>query len=297
MKLERILIGVDFSEASLAAARWVTQHLASEAEVVLVHAIELPEFPSFAPDVFLPWDKEWATAEIDRVRPALGELATSLDGGRILPAIRVGQPAREIAMLAEEWSADLVVVGEHGRGGGLGGLWTRLGSTAERVVRSSSAPVLLARGMPPGKPRRILAPIDHSEVAASVLGWARLLRETTGAELVAMHTLGFELHGRLSLVSTETKVRELERRALDETRRWLESRLGEAGIEPATARVEAGFGQPAIEILAAARRLACDLIVIGGRGAGAVARALLGSVVSTVLRGAGCPVLVVVDRE
>lgn len=292
MKLERIVVGVDLSEPSLDAARWTARHFAPEAEIVLVHAVELPEFPSFAPDVFLPWHKEWATEEMERARAALADLRAELDGARVREEIRVDRPARAIAAIAQERKADLVVVGEHGRGGGLG---VRLGSTAERVVRCAQVPVLLARGMPAGAPRRILAPIDDSEVAPKVLAWAERLREAGGAELVVLHALGLELHGRLSLISSESKVREIEKRVLAEARAWLETRLHEAGLDGAHARVEVVFGHPGSEINAAARRFASDLIVIGGRGAGGVARVLLGSVVSAVLRGAGCPVLVVVD--
>lgn len=53
-----------------------------------------------------------------------------------------GSPSREIVRFAEELGADLVVMGTHGRGG-IDRLL--LGSVAERVVRSSSVPVLTVR--------------------------------------------------------------------------------------------------------------------------------------------------------
>jgi nucleotide-binding universal stress UspA family protein len=52
-------------------------------------------------------------------------------------------------------------------------------------------------------------------------------------------------------------------------------------------------GEPTREILAAAKRLDADLIVMGRHGHGNLRRAVLGSVVEGVLRGAPCPVLVV----
>jgi hypothetical protein len=51
-------------------------------------------------------------------------------------------------------------------------------------------------------------------------------------------------------------------------------------------------GGPADQIIRAADELAADLIVIGGRGKGAVAAMLLGSVAYRVLHHARCPVLV-----
>lgn len=66
-----------------------------------------------------------------------------------------------------------------------------------------------------------------------------------------------------------------------------------AGFAAGEAEVEVVAGEPAQEILAAEQRGHMDLIVIGTHRGGAIARALLGSVASSVLRGASCPVLVV----
>lgn len=56
------------------------------------------------------------------------------------PGQRVGE---NVADAVQDWGADLVVVGSHGRRG-LGRLL--LGSGAEQVVRLSSVPVLVVRG-------------------------------------------------------------------------------------------------------------------------------------------------------
>lgn len=293
MQLERIVVGVDFSEPSRAAARWVARHLAPKAEIALLHAVEIPVHPSFAPDVYPAWDKEWVDSEIARVREELADLGRELDGGRIRVEVSLGRPASEIAEFARKWKADLVVVGEHGRGAGL---FARMGSTAERVIRCSAVPVLLARGMRPGAPRRVLVPLDESDTAGRLLKWGRFFRDAHEAKLIALHVLEPELHGHLSAVSTEAKVREIEARMREEAANWLKAELEKVGLDSSKVAVEVASGHPAIEILASARRGDCDLIVIGGRGAGAIARVLLGSVVSAVLRGSASPVLVVVDR-
>lgn len=56
-------------------------------------------------------------------------------------------------------------------------------------------------------------------------------------------------------------------------------------------RTEVRFGNPAEEILHFAESVPTDLIVVGSRGIGAVARFLLGSVAERVARHAVCPVL------
>lgn len=52
-------------------------------------------------------------------------------------------------------------------------------------------------------------------------------------------------------------------------------------------------GEPAEQILAAARDSRCDLIVMGTHGRSGLPRLLMGSVAEAVLREAPCPVLIV----
>ena len=52
-------------------------------------------------------------------------------------------------------------------------------------------------------------------------------------------------------------------------------------------------GPPAKEILAQAKALDADMIIVGSHGFGAVFRLLLGSVSEKVLKHATCPVLIV----
>lgn len=67
-----------------------------------------------------------------------------------------GSPSAEIVRYAERQACDLVVMGTHGRGG-INRLL--LGSVAERVVRTSTVPVLTVRvGEPPDEP-----PADSGE--------------------------------------------------------------------------------------------------------------------------------------
>jgi nucleotide-binding universal stress UspA family protein len=52
-------------------------------------------------------------------------------------------------------------------------------------------------------------------------------------------------------------------------------------------------GDPATEILAAAEKIKCDLIVMGTHGRTGLGRLLMGSVAEQVVRKAPCPVLTV----
>lgn len=68
------------------------------------------------------------------------------------------------------------------------------------------------------------------------------------------------------------------------------ARLREAGVDFETELVT---GDPATALLEAARRQACDLVVLGARGLGPVRGVLLGSVSQAVLQSAPVPVTIV----
>jgi nucleotide-binding universal stress UspA family protein len=68
------------------------------------------------------------------------------------------------------------------------------------------------------------------------------------------------------------------------------ARFREAGV-PATAKIRRG--ETAAELIAEAREFEADLVIVGSRGIGGLARLLLGSVARRVLLHAPCSVLVV----
>ena len=86
---------------------------------------------------------------------------------------------------------------------------------------------------------------------------------------------------------------ELERARLNAGRRWAEAavRTMEKGGWRAQASVRTGV--PLAEILRAVKEARADLLVLGARGRGGLARVLLGSVADGALRLATVPVLVV----
>jgi len=134
--------------------------------------------------------------------------------------------------------------------------------------------------------RTILHPTDLSESARPALRLAQNLAREHGARLVVLNVFCPPVvYGEMGVVMPLPEVAEqlmLGRRV------QLEDYVADSGAE---LLVEQGMDAP--EILRHARELACDLIVMGTHGRGGVARALLGSVATEVLRHAPCPVLAV----
>ena len=78
----------------------------------------------------------------DYADKAQAKIKSSLPEARISTQIVKGKPERMIVEAAEEWRADLIVVGSHGYG-----FWGRalLGSVSDFVVHHASCSVLVAK--------------------------------------------------------------------------------------------------------------------------------------------------------
>jgi nucleotide-binding universal stress UspA family protein len=218
----------------------------------------------------------------------LAELGSWVDEPRVETEVLVGSAADLLVEAADTHAADLLVVGEHGC---RRGVWEFLGTTAERVVRRASVPVLVARGLPAGPPRRILAAIDDSMGGRRALAWAAFLGRQLEASVVALHALDpvvppVELMGVMPIGEIQEDLR-------IETERWLREAAREAGSRGEIAECRVAVGEPVHEILKALEDEQPDLVVIGSRGAPAALGGVLGGVAHAVLRRAKRPVLVV----
>jgi nucleotide-binding universal stress UspA family protein len=293
MKIERVVIGIDFSESSVDAANWVSRYFAPGAELVLVHVISIPEPPPIVRSRFPRRD-----LLIDTVREGaekrLREISLSLSAERVWLELREGEPVESITALADDFAAALVVAGAHGE---RHGLLEGLGSTADHLVRASARPVLLVTHPRLTTPRHVLVAVDKPEHVSAALSWASALSQRFGARVTTLHVVtGGVASGALTALAVVSGAPRVDVGTPlvveEEPDRWLESVVA-AGVPREQASSEVVAGEPTREILAAAKRLDTDLIVMARRGTGNLRRAVLGSVVEGVLHGAPCPVLVV----
>lgn len=293
--LDRVVVGVDFSGPSIAAAQWVARGLAQQAELRLVHVLDVPRPPRFLEGRY-PSRERLIELVREGAEAHLSPLVEALADGREAPVseeVREGSAHAEVYAAAEAFGADLIVVGEHGR---RPGVWGTLGSTAERLLRCSSIPVLLARAHRRGAPRRILLPLDDSDPALRALQLGVALGHRLGAEVTIFHAVPQSLIGHVELVSNEEATQRIEREAKEAAREWFERNVEAAGFE-GKIRVDVSLGEPRFEILAAVRRHLADLVILGSHGTGRMERAIGGSVTASILRNAPCPVLVVPDTK
>ncbi len=289
MKLDRLVIGEDFSDPALAATRWAARHFAPDAELILVHAIEPATPPSYLEEEFPP-----APALADDAREdsehRLRDLADEIGRDRVRCVIREGRPERAIIDVAVEVRADLIVVGEFGHHGRRADV---LGTTADWLTRAAPVPVLLSRRLRPSRPRRILLPIEESALLGEALGWGRFCAERFDAEILALYPLDPAGLERLRMVAAPEHRANIERDIVDRGAAWLRRKLENAGFGEGDVGIEVVVGDPVREILSAARRFDADLIIMAGRAAGPGGEAIIGSITRSVLRAAPGPVLVV----
>lgn len=139
--VDRILLPVDGSEPSVAATQYavvMAKTFGAEVKAIYVDtgldSLEYPEEVE-ADDVF-----EGAHPSIKGL--AIAKTMCERNGVTCDVAIVQGGVAKRIVATAEEWKADLIVLGDTGR---TGLKRIALGSIAEAVTKASSIPVLVVK--------------------------------------------------------------------------------------------------------------------------------------------------------
>lgn len=140
MTAKHILVPVDFSNGSARAVdEAVTLASALGADLELFHAYQLPVLA--LPDSSVTVSPTYVADLTDRAQRELNSHRDRLSerGLNVTTKLLEGNPADAIVQRAESLPALMIVLGTHGRSGFKRFL---LGSTAERVVRTATVPVL-----------------------------------------------------------------------------------------------------------------------------------------------------------
>ena len=134
---------------------------------------------------------------------------------------------------------------------------------------------------------RILVALDHSAVSDHVLAAAKELASMSKAKVWGLHLREREVIAQLGDVPAETE---------DEATQAVNGAVKELtglGVEAHGEVRDTTFGHAAREIMADAKEHDVNVIVMGSRGRGDLAGAILGSTAHKVIHLADRPVLVV----
>ena len=208
-------------------------------------------------------------------------------GAREVRQLRLaGDPAQVILEAATSAGAGLIALSMHGRSG-----WDllRLGSVAERVLRSATVPVLVVPKVAPVPGQRlldrVLAAHDGSELSSEALIRLRQVLPESPREF---HLIGVvEAMGGPAKLGGDDVVSRFYQLQADELRARLQDVAARTG-----GRVQVELGNPAEKILDHAKAIGATLIAMGSHGRSGLSRWTLGSVAEKVVRASPVPVLV-----
>lgn len=208
--------------------------------------------------------------------------ALRLENWNVSAELRSGEPVEEIVRCAVELPASLVVMSTHGRAG-LENI--REGSVTEQVVRQSPCPVFILHSSRPDSSgehhehlfRRMLVPLDGSDVSAAILPCVEKFAKRYHTEVVLFHD-----DPDCDDTHDSSKRREV---------------LGHHGVALANAGVSVKLDcsthrRPIREILRRTDELDIDIVAMATHGNGGERRALEDSVTANVMRHANRPLLV-----
>ena len=287
----RILVPLDGSIAAEAVLPHVERiATAVNARVLLFAAVDRPRDWGEDTGGDLKGERHEAESYLRRLQARL----TSATGNDVEAEVVASEPAAGILAAAERQQPDLIAMTTHGRSGVA--RWI-LGSVAAKVLHASHTPLLLVRPPADGKQsntstlKRLLVPLDGSDLSTSVLPFAGDLAKRLGASLVLFHAVYepvMTYPGAEAVFDTPV-LEEMEAGA----REYLKPAAGDLTEQGVKVDVVAAIGNATDGIVWAAERQDADLIVMSTHGRSGLGRMVLGSVADGVVRRTSLPVIVV----
>jgi len=288
--LKTILAATDFSgHAHHAADRAARLAHETGARLTLMHAIS---------GIALAELRQWLGAGhegeqqlIDEARSNLEALAAELAVARhvaVQTHLGTGAAMDCIGQQAQAIAADLLVLGARGSG------FLRrlvLGTTAERLLRRTTRPLLAVRQAAHEPYRRVLVALDFSPWSAQALQWARRVAPHARPVLLTAFQVPFEEKLRFAGVDAATVEHyRTQARALATQR--LHAAAHNAGLKPGHWDARVMEGDASQRIVEQEQESDCDLVVVGKHGQSAAEELLLGSVTKHVLAEGSADLLV-----
>lgn len=295
MQVRTIVVGVDFgaeSEVALRAAIELAQRTGGK--LLLVHAGVVVES---AKRSRLASVREWERLLAEKARQQKARLENfcreiAEEGVEVSCEVVEGVAAEKLAQIAQERSADLLVLGTRGRRGVKRAV---LGSVAQEAVRLCDCSVLVARAPQDAAAfSRVLVATDFTEFAERALESALELVRPNGLVRVAHF---WSLPSSLGTHPTFAVGQDVLEELVEQHAREVQE-LGDALIDKyARDNVQLEFvaqeGPASAGIVRMAEQGDFDLIVTGSHGRRGFRRFFLGSVAESVVIHATCSVIVV----
>lgn len=166
-----------------------------------------------------------------------------------------------------------------------------LGSTAERLLGSSTCPMLVVKQVVHESYRHALVAVDFSQGAQSALLLARAV--AASADVTVLHVFDVPFEGQLRYAGVDDeKITHYRLQAKRQAEERLKSLVESAGLDASSVRLLVLQGDASQRILEQEQNLDCDLIVVGKHGEDMFEELIMGSVTKHILAEAQGDVLV-----
>ncbi|RJO62501.1 MAG: universal stress protein [Dehalococcoidia bacterium] len=274
----------------------------AESEIVLPYVAAVAT--AFSNDVVLVSAAEQDTSEkSQQIESYLKHTAEELKSNiKKQPALNIttsllkGKPADEILKYAAQKKADLIIIAGHGASGGNSKL---MGNIATKILSASNRPVLLVktkdiRGTAPsGLIKRILVPLDGSEMSEGALKTIEPMAAALGAEIVLFQAVepvryvpGFETMVPNVVLPSDDEIK----RSASNYLNGVEKPLKQRGIRTSSVIIA---DAPAEAIIDYADSGNIDMIAMTTHGFSGIKRWVFGSTTEKVLQAGSRPVLLI----
>ena len=191
--------------------------------------------------------------------------------------------------VATEINADLVVIRAHQSDSILEKI---IGSTTDRVIRVSRAPVLVVKRPVKQAYQGVVAAIDTADNSAAIVPFVAAL--FTPAELSLIHVVQIPHQFKAAMLRSGSgqSVTAYRDALIGRAKVYLRDLADSLINRPSQIATRTVIGDPATALVRATWNPKVDLIALGPGSTSTIRRALLGSVTRRVLRTATCDVLV-----
>jgi nucleotide-binding universal stress UspA family protein len=285
--LARVVVATDFSpRAERALARVAHLPLSPGAQVHVLHVLD----PLTEDDPLAAREREVVERDLEDTAHSLARRVRHRGPVDVRPVLRLGEPIEQVAKLAEDSGAELVVMG---RPHSPAALWGREAAfRPERLLRRMKASLLVVAPQEVQPYHQPLAAVDFSPLSRQALELTlRVCPRARWVEVVHVCDTSYTLVLHQAGASPE-RLLHFQRGVWAEAREALVRFLeGLEGPLPAL-KPRVLSGERAESILDAAREQQADLIALGARSVG-FAESLLRTLAGGILRGALCDVLIV----
>ena len=280
---DRILVPTDMSDFARLAMRYGAMFRERFGSALTLMFADEVHIPADLLEVPLGYYLDNAPLSRAKLQERLDGLANAEIGGTYETALVQASPARAIVQAARNLRADLIVMGTHGRTGIRRAV---LGSVTENVLRETDVPVLTVTpnrmgATEPGPViRRILCPVNFTHIARVALEHASNAAAAFDAELAVIYVVE-------GIDASQSERVEL---AFEQ---WVDPQVRD---RCRFSRLVVHDGNPAERVLAAAKSMNADLIVVGAQHKFFSDATVIGTTTERVTRFATCPVLTVVRQ-